>query len=116
LQLFDAALARGQADALITLFGELRKRATRREEEERLAVVAAGTIAKIGNTKAANALADALALDPHESIRVASAEALGTLCDRSTETTLQRALKDGSRNVQKAARLSLQRCKFTHPQ
>lgn len=115
IQLFGPDMVRGNAPALIQLFARLRQRAVRSDDEESLAVSLAGALGKTGMTKAsapASALADALALDPHESIRAASAAALGQLCVSSTAAVLRRGSKDTSPLVRRAASRSLRRCRF----
>jgi HEAT repeat protein len=112
LGLLTPLLARGQARAVVRLFNDLRRRAATSDSEEEIAVAAAAALAATGAESAAEAAADALALDPHEAIRGTAAAALGQLCRASTKEVLRRALSDASPLVQRAAREAVKRCRF----
>jgi HEAT repeat protein len=111
LTLLGMADARAQLDALIPLLGELRDGAARSEADEVVAVAALRAVAIAGGTRAADALADALALDPHETIRTAAAIGLGRLC-ASAETLRRAAARDSASGVRRAASDALRRCKL----
>lgn len=113
LQLISPDLARGHDDTLVRLFGRLRKQAIRSDGDEVVTLAAAKVLVACKTDKTAEALADALALDPHETIRAAAADALSEICSRRTTTTLKRAAKsDASPMVQRAARRALKRCGY----
>jgi len=112
LELLTPTMITQRATDLLRLYRELRRRAPRSEDEEALAVSAGNVLARSRTGDAALALADALALDPHESIRVAAAVALGKICHRDTRQTLMRAIKDASRPVREAAKRAVKRCRF----
>jgi HEAT repeat protein len=112
LELIGRRSTRARAKELTRLFAELRQEAARSEDGEALAVTAAKVLGRAGGKDAAEALADALALDPHESIRAAAAAGLGRLCDRSARATMKRALQDASRVVRGAAKRANKRCGF----
>lgn len=112
LDLLTPRMARDNTDELVRLLVELRRRAIKSEDEEALAVSATKVLASTGKAQAGEALADALALDPHEAIRAAAAAGLGTLCQRATAETLRRANKDASGIVRRTARRAMGRCRF----
>lgn len=112
LDLLTPKMARARAADLRRLYLELRTRAARSEDDEALAVSVSKVLAVAGTGEAAEALADALALDPHESIRAAAASALGRLCHRSSARTLKQGTKDASGAVRRASRRALKRCRF----
>jgi HEAT repeat protein len=112
LELYGKRSGRRGAKELSRLLEELRREAARSEDGEALAVTAAKVLGRTGAREAAEALADALALDPHESIRAAAAAGLGRLCDRSVRATLRRALQDASKVVRGAAKRAIKRCRF----
>jgi HEAT repeat protein len=113
LAIFTPSLARSQLDPLARLFGELRRGAAQSEAEEAVAVAAARALTVAGGASAADALADALALDPHETIRTAAALGLGRLCSKQSAETLRRASEgDSASSVRRAADGALRRCKL----
>jgi HEAT repeat protein len=104
-------MARRLAPQLVELFHKLRREAARSESSEKVAVTAARTLGSIPTREAALALADALALDPFPSIRLAAVLALGQACHRAALPTLRRAAAgDSSAKVQRAARRAARRC------
>ena len=110
LELVGRRSGRKHTAKLVGLLNDFRAGAARSEDEEALAVTAIRALGKAGGSGAARALADALALDPHESIRAAAATALSRLCQRSTRETLLRARRDASRRVRTAAGQAVKRC------
>ena len=110
LSLLDRKLALAHAAALVSLMDRLRRGAARYESDEQVAVAAAGALANLGGEQAAAALADALALEPIPTVRLAAALALGKVCHPSTRKTLEQTTKDAPAKVMQAARNSLARC------
>jgi HEAT repeat protein len=115
LSLLPPDLARASAATLVRLVNELRRRAPTNDADELVAASAVAALGTAGGTAATDGAADALALDPHESIRAAGAHALGRLCPPagSAQQVLRRAAtEDGSRAVRRSAKEALKRCRL----
>jgi HEAT repeat protein len=113
LGLLSPAMIRSQATTLARLFDASRDAAPRSEDAAAMAVATARVLAASSSREAAETLADALALDPHESIRLAAALALGRICSPTSAQTLVRAASgDSSAAVRRAAHDARKRCQF----
>ena len=110
VNLFTPALARAHAAQLIELFKRVRKKTVVSLAAQKVAVAATDAVALLKDRAAADALADALALNMNPFVRVAAALALGKVCHRSSLTTLKGAGKDPEVRVRHAAAKSIKKC------
>jgi HEAT repeat protein len=129
--LMTRELARRHAKQLVSIFTELRQHAARNADDEMVAGALTRALALLDSAPADDALADALALDPHESIRAAAAMAIALRCApvaRGTqpassarrsgnvkqvfEPALRRAANDSSALVRRATASALKKCNW----
>lgn len=111
LSLITPSMARVMGQDLVAFFTRQRLKAPTAEAEEKVAIAAAGALPMTGSRAAALALANALALDPLPSIRLAAALALGSACHKVARSSLRRAVADADPKVRRAARQSVKQCK-----
>lgn len=113
LALLAPATARHHAATLAQLYRRMRREAVHGDAAERVAAAAALALGRSRAKSAAAALTDALALDPHTSIRTTAARALGQLCaPRSADTLRRAASSDHAPAVRHSAAASVRRCRF----